>query len=324
MHMYFPRLIAFVGFVFAISLSIAQSDHQIQRTLEEVAKTMNMEGPQQLGPNLRLDNAIALPGKKFNWRYSFLVGKSQIDWGQIQDDKLRLRNMAITSPDMAEFRQWGVTMKWTYFDIYGEYLFEVVVKPSEYGFVPSKVNASSNNDILELKPSLELDDVFRITNHPKAKGLHFQLNPPKDMVASEALRPNIVHKWQYHGDDLDDYVELQVMVRELPDELKGVSKEEWEYFLKYEDGVEIFLGNDINPRDQKYYVIDRQPGIKVKYHMSAQRLEREFTFHMITAFAVYDDVCFSLNLMTPVEERANNLEMLFDQVCNTVVFPQQY
>ena len=324
MLLYFTRSFTLVGLVFALNLASAQSEQLIQTALEELAETMNLEGPQQLGPNLRLDNAIALPGKTFNWRYSFLVGKSQIDWGQIQEDKLRLRNMAVTSPDMEIFREWGVTMKWSYFDKYGQVRFEVVVNPAEYGFVSRSVTSSPKKSFFSSKPSLELDEVFRVTNHPKAKGLHFQLNPPKDMVASEATMPNIVQKWQYHGDELDDYVELQVMVRELPTELKGISKEDWEYFLKYEDGVPIFIGQDANTRDAKYYVLDRKPGMKVKYQMSSQRLDFEFTSHMITAIAIYGNLCFSVNLMTMSEERADKLEMLFDKVCNTVVFPQQY
>lgn len=318
------HLCAFVCLVFAINLGFSQDDEQIQFALEELAKTMNAEGSQQFGPALRFDNAVALPGKTFNWRYSFLVDKSQIERDQIQDDELRLRNMAITSPDMAAFREWGVTMKWTYFDLYGKYLFEVVVNPSEYGFVPIDATPYPSKKLVGLRPSLELGEVFGSADHPKAKGLQFQLNPPLDMVAAEALRPNIVHKWQYHGDDLDDYAELQVMVRELPEELKGIPKAEMEYFLKHEDGMSIFMGYDTNIRDQKYYVMDRQPGMKVKYQLSGQRLEYEFTGHMITAFAFFENHVFSVNLMTFSEERADNLEMLFDQVCNTVVFPQQY
>ena len=64
--------------------------------------------------------------------------------------------------------------------------------------------------------------------------------------------------------------------------------------------------------------------MKVKYQMSSQRLDFEFTSHMITAIAIYGNLCFSVNLMTMSEEHADKLEMLFDKVCNTVVFPQQY
>ena len=97
---------------------IAQNDDVIQNTLEEVANSMNAEGPTLLG-SMRLDFVSALPGKKFNWNYSYLVDQSQIDWELVEEDKIRLRNMALTSPDMAGFREWGVTMKWSYFDMSG-------------------------------------------------------------------------------------------------------------------------------------------------------------------------------------------------------------
>ena len=63
MLLYFTRSFTIVGLFFALNLASAQSEQQIQTALEELAETMNLEGPQQLGPNLRLDNVIALPAK---------------------------------------------------------------------------------------------------------------------------------------------------------------------------------------------------------------------------------------------------------------------
>ena len=317
-------VVAFLIFSVLSKNCIAQNDDVIQNTLEEVANSMNAEGPTLLG-SMRLDFVSALPGKKFNWNYSYLVDQSQIDWELVEEDKIRLRNMALTSPDMAGFREWGVTMKWSYFDMSGEFLFEVTIRPEDYGFESqSGIGEPRNGSASSSAPGTRLGQLYRVGNHPKAKGLEFEFNPPLEMEGMEANRPNIVRKWQFQGDDVNDYVELQVIVKVLPEELHEITKDEMEYFLKYEDGMAIFMTGVQDIRKQDYFVLDQMPGMKTKYQMTSQRLDVEFTFHMITATAFYGKYLFNLNLLTTSEGRADELEPLFNRVCNTVVFPQQY
>ena len=70
----------------------------------------------------------------------------------------------------------------------------------------------------------QLGDYYKSNGHPKAKGLEFQIKTPLGFEQMEADRPNIVQKWVKNKSDNSKLVMFMVLVRNLPEEMRGFGK----------------------------------------------------------------------------------------------------
>jgi hypothetical protein len=104
------------------------------KSLMEIASELNKTCPVMVDSLTRLDNAIALPGKVFQYNYSLMSGtKDYIDTEGLKAFlSPRIFNDVKTNPGMKFIRDNKVTVNYSYKDLNGEFLFLIAVKPEDY------------------------------------------------------------------------------------------------------------------------------------------------------------------------------------------------
>ncbi len=125
-----------IGSVFGyyISQLIFNPSQSVDKKLTEMAEEMNKNCPMRLDEYTSLKNVVALPNKTVQYNY-VLVGikKAQVNLDTIKKYVFAgaLQN-AKTSPDMKNFRDNDVTMKYHYSDEDGVYVTQYVMTPEMY------------------------------------------------------------------------------------------------------------------------------------------------------------------------------------------------
>lgn len=106
----------------------------IDNNLVEIAGELNKTCPVMVDSLTRLDNAVALPKKVFQYNYTLNIDTSE----QIDIEGLkaymspRIVNDVKTNPGMKYVRDNKVTVNYSYKDQNGEFLFLISVKPEDY------------------------------------------------------------------------------------------------------------------------------------------------------------------------------------------------
>jgi hypothetical protein len=168
-------------------------------------------------------------------------------------------------------------------------------------------------------------EFYNGSNHLKSKGLSYKLRTPLGFSQYEADRPHIVQKWILDNPDrLDNYTEFQIMVDYHPNELKGFSKDDWENYLKHDNGMHDWVQGMSNVTDLKYYVIDGYPSIYYETSATTQRLDMTVTFYMITVVSMLENHTFSVNIMSANKNQLDDYKSLYDSICNSVVLMDQW
>ena len=82
----------------------------------------------------RLDNAIALPGKTFQYRYTLInLLKSDLDTNFAKQTLRPTMVQSLTTmPELKDFRDNKVIMEYSYSDKTGAYIMKITIKPEEY------------------------------------------------------------------------------------------------------------------------------------------------------------------------------------------------
>ena len=129
-----------------VGAAIAASAHQVisrvlfptpcfDSQLIKVANEINKNCPFMVDEHTRLDNAMGGPGKSFAYFYTLVNHEAaELD---IQSIKGNLRpfliNMVRTSEDMKSFRENKISLKYSYRDKSGVFLFSILINPEDYG-----------------------------------------------------------------------------------------------------------------------------------------------------------------------------------------------
>jgi len=104
------------------------------KALMEIASELNKSCPIMVDSLTRLDNAVALPDKVFQYNYSLVSGSS--DYLDTEGLKAflspRIVNDVKTNPGMKFVRDNKVTVNYSYKDLNGEFLFLITVRPEDY------------------------------------------------------------------------------------------------------------------------------------------------------------------------------------------------
>ena len=171
----------------------------------------------------------------------------------------------------------------------------------------------------------QLGDYYKPNGHPKAKGLKFQIKTPLGFEQMEADRPNIVQKWIKHRNDNNKLVMFMVLVLNLPEEMRNISKAEWRQYLKYESGVDEFTENfGKMAKNAKYYVLDNYPGIYYEGFMEMDRLDQTFKLYHKTAQVFTPNHMFQIQMSVGNENLLETNEYLFNSLANSVIILDQY
>ncbi|MBN2639685.1 MAG: hypothetical protein JXR65_11445 [Bacteroidales bacterium] len=106
----------------------------IDRVLMKTASEINKTCPVMVDQYTRLDNAVVLPDKVFQFNYTLL----NIDTESVNINELKknlepsIINYVRTSPQIQKLRDEKVTINYNYRNDSGAYLFTISVKPEDY------------------------------------------------------------------------------------------------------------------------------------------------------------------------------------------------
>lgn len=104
------------------------------KQLMNAASELNETCPIMVDQETRLDNAITLPGKIFQYNYTLInFEKDSIDINLFEDHmKPLILNNVKTNPDLKEFRENMVTMAYSYRDKNGIFILKISIDPKQY------------------------------------------------------------------------------------------------------------------------------------------------------------------------------------------------
>ena len=108
------------------------------------------------------------------------------------------------------------------------------------------------------------------------------------------------------------------------EELKDISTEEWNQYLKYEGGVKDIASALPNSSNYKFFVVDNYPGVISDAEMTIQRLDLELTLYLTQITIFVDSYGFSLQLQSPVKRIRDENKGLLYKLANSIIFPDQY
>ena len=168
----------------------------------------------------------------------------------------------------------------------------------------------------------KLGDYYFSDNHPKAKGLNFQIQPPSDFTQKEGVRPNIVQKWDKGlGMKLESF-----MVLVYKDEsISEYSKEDYRTIFRNKDSREEFLSDiPFTILNSKYYVIDNYPGYILDGYQDIERTDIKARIYYIQSQVFIGEHSFNILFTTPNKDAVESRRDLFNKIANSVVFPDQY
>ncbi|WP_185155718.1 hypothetical protein [Dysgonomonas sp. 521] len=120
-------LLLFIGLI-----SFTHCTGSIESRLQTIAKETNKDCPKILDNWTRLDSCVAVGGSDFEYHLTIM----QIVIADTTNFKTQLKPQLVqvlkTMPDLKIFRDNDITVKYTYNDADGKYIFSEVIAPQEY------------------------------------------------------------------------------------------------------------------------------------------------------------------------------------------------
>lgn len=168
---------------------------------------------------------------------------------------------------------------------------------------------------------------FQSNGHPKAKGVHFQIDYPASWKAREGERPNILSK--FVSENGRGFESVMLTVKELPiSGGKKISDADIQDLFS-DDGVKFLLGL---PRDARFISsarikLEGLPGAMVNYEWEGQRLDMVFRTRNLTFITLFNDklifidcgVIATKGQTHEIETRIKRLEPLFKLIANSLM-----
>ena len=126
MKQYVCYIVLLIGF--------AACKSNIDGKLTAAANEVNKSCPMMVDKETRLDNAMALPGKTFQYRYTLInYAKNQIDTSALKTSITPGMIEGLkTMPELKFYRDNKVTMEYSYKDKNGAYLMKIVLTGDQY------------------------------------------------------------------------------------------------------------------------------------------------------------------------------------------------
>ncbi len=104
------------------------------QAMMQAASELNKSCPMMVDAETQLDNAVALPGNKFQYNYTLInYSTEEIDLKQLKSSiEPGILNNVRTNPDLKSYRDNNVTMVYNYKDKASNHLFKIEVTPDKY------------------------------------------------------------------------------------------------------------------------------------------------------------------------------------------------
>ena len=220
------------------------------------------------------------------------------------------------------------------------------------GRMPSPILETLLHYQFEDSPADEYLREFRVTyrtkDHPKSKGLDFQIEHPRSWLSREGKRPNVVQFFKSNNGK--GLVYASIVTRDLAEESRGVLTHEEIEVLKSLEGSkqlasEIFSEDDLremandmgmsNVRDieTNRIVLDGWPGAVLSFVGDGQRVDITYTMYNRMYMAIYKKYMIFLNFQVVKLPQETDKEMntkvsrvlpLFHLIANSLVIQSQY
>ncbi|QQV02896.1 MULTISPECIES: hypothetical protein [Chryseobacterium] len=118
-------------------VSSCQKENQVENELKEAAANMNKITPQLLNEGVRLDSVSVHNNTTLQYNYTLTNdSKDDLTPDEINDYKIEAKEEALksikSSPDMKNFRDNNVTLRYMYYDKNGKSTTDFSVSPAEY------------------------------------------------------------------------------------------------------------------------------------------------------------------------------------------------
>tara|TARA_B110001452_G_scaffold261672_1_gene260737 strand:+ start:475 stop:1038 length:564 start_codon:yes stop_codon:yes gene_type:complete len=169
----------------------------------------------------------------------------------------------------------------------------------------------------------QLGEYYYSKGHPKSKGLNFQIKKPVGFEQNEADRPNIVQKWEKYKTDNSKYVAFMIIVKKM-DEFSGVSRLDWEQYLKHEGGVREMALAIPNASNYKFFKIDNYPGMILDAEMEFEQLDFSVKIYMTQITVFVESYGFTFQLQSPSKSKRDENRRILYLMANSILFPDQY
>lgn len=166
-----------------------------------------------------------------------------------------------------------------------------------------------------------LDDYISLKDLPKAKGVNMKIQPPKNWEANDGNRPNIARIFSKDGRTYSILVKDNVSffsrneIREL--------LEDDEFTADMVSGMSESLKNPKSLK-RKVVSIDTYPAIEYMIKGNREQMGINMTIIIKGWVIYYEDKMIYLQGVTLSDENSEKFVLLYDQITNSVVFPDQY
>lgn len=187
--------------------------------------------------------------------------------------------------------------------------------PSSRGTISS--SKSKRNSLSEFK----LGSYISIEGHPKAKDVNLKIKAPTGWEVEEGERPNIVKKFSY---------ESNVYLILIKDFFMFVSRNEAREIFDDEDDLndltEEYVSFLENPKvlNQKIVTIDTYPALETTVAGYKEQMGVRLKMILKMWVIFYEDKVIHLQSTSLYEDDFKLYEPLYDQITNSVIFPEQY
>jgi hypothetical protein len=171
---------------------------------------------------------------------------------------------------------------------------------------------------------------FRTGNHPKAKGVDFQIEYPMSWTPKEGIRPNIIQNIQ--SDNGFGESAIMLMVKDIPQFNGRKLTNKGKALMFAPTVVKNLIPAGKTFISAKPIVLDGQKGAMLVFDEVSERVDRKMRTRNVQFVTAYADKMIMINCLMGVldgplaklNERHKRLEPLFKAVANSFVIQSQY
>ena len=295
-----------------------------------------------------LNSRVEMVNHKFNVSFSYAEENIIRTLKAIYGDKSK--EVISLIEKHAEFTVSGLNSSDISQEMAATYLNEVEARAQ--GNIPSPILETLLTYQFEDRPADEFIREFRTTyrtaDHPKAKGLDFQIQIPKSWHSKEGRRPNIIQFFASNNGRGPGYT--SIMTRNIVEEALGeLTQEEIEFFGTREGSEflasEFFDNNNLremarsmglnNVRNVKTgtIILDRWPGAVIAFLGDGRNLDMVMTMYNQTYIVIYKNYMILLHFQVAklpndtdneMMQRISKFSLLFRLMANSLVIESQY
>ena len=196
-----------------------------------------------------------------------------------------------------------------------------IIRPIYVPHETSKSDVTLNHINSRIRDPYKLGKYLSLNNHPKAKGVNLKLQIPDGWEIAEGNRPNVVKKFTYEN------ITYMILIKELE---TFISRKETVALLESDDFIQKYTSEFKNMYNEIYYLkynktsIDRYPALEIRLSGKVIRGKYELMINMKNWIIFYEDRIIYLQGSAINYDDFNSIELVFDCITNSVIFPEQY